>query len=160
MPNDTSPNTILATTLFERAIGRRLAAQVFEETTPVRSSTGRLTHAPVVAIEGVKAKVKDHPFSDVLGETDWIDIPLSHVEARGDVFLLPSSLYGVPYNVAHIAYRAGFDEMPDDARSVIDEIASLIDRGEMGEWSGFDALSDESKNTIARYRKGGERWLT
>jgi hypothetical protein len=155
-----SPNHDLATTLFERAIGRRLAAQVYEETTPVRSSTGRLTHAPVVAIESVKAKVIDHPFSDVLGETDWIDIPLDRVEERGGIVLLPSSLYGVPYNAARIAYRAGFDETPDDARSVINEIASLIDAGEMGEWSGFDALSDDSKATIARYRKGGERWLT
>lgn len=144
----------LAERLFERAVGRRVVTDRYEDTVVIRNSIGELPHRPVTRIESVHARCEDYEYADVFGPTDYAPIPIEQVAWSGEgKFVLPSSVYGVPYSRARVVYDAGLTEVPDEIVRVILESARLIDAGQLDEWSGSHSLSDESLATIDRYRR-------
>jgi hypothetical protein len=140
----------LAERLFSRFVGRRLAATEYDEHVKLDSNVGRLNHRPIVAIKSIKAKINAGVVFPWAMDSD---ISLSDVRESGGNVLLPSSLFGVNYDEAHIRYVAGFESTPDDVEACVLEIARLIRERTLDEWSGMNTLSDESRATIQRWKE-------
>lgn len=141
----------LAETLFERFVGRVIATQLYDERIVIRNHRGRLTHTPIVRIEKVTAIV-DQSSLVPWSMQDVLDSSAVVVNEHGDI-LVPSSLLGESYSSAHVTYLAGYETIPAEVTKVVEEIAKLVADRAMDEWSGEQALSDEARAIIARYRR-------
>lgn len=150
----------VAEALFERFVGRRLAVDFYTERIKVEHNAVVVKHTPIVKVARVRALTTDYPYCDALGPTDLCDVDVSHVDKRNGRLLLPPTLFGTSYTLAEVAYYAGLSEIPPDAERVVTEIADLVSRGAMDQWSGEQALSNESRATIERLRGDEQSHLT
>lgn len=147
-----------ALTLLETAIGFRLTPEVLTERCQVRNNIGRLTRKPLLNVLSVQAQIKRYEYSETLGPTDWMNIPLADVvigeEAGAPALALPFTMFGGSYDEALVVYVAGFETLPDDLQNVLREIGTLLtgNRIDTDGWVALGRLSEESWSVIRKYK--------
>lgn len=150
--------------IFEKKIGRPFFHKTVQETIPYDVQVGgMLKHVPVLKIhkiEGRTHKWDQWNFHNLLGSTDWIEIPVDHIvlhqnTSRANI-TLPYTVYGVPYDEVRIQYEAGVTRVPADVKQAVDTIAQLISENKIDRYNCI--LPSEVMKVVEKYKaKGGVR---
>lgn len=149
-PTDYDEQTLhLAEQLFERFVGRRVSADMYEETVPIVRFRGQLKHTPVIEVLSIHARCENSTY------VPWAldgDVKPCDVTLDGRI-ALPATLFGEAYTSARVTYLAGIEDMPYEIEACVVEIAKAIHERTMDEWSGAGSLSDTAQATINKYRE-------
>jgi hypothetical protein len=149
---------IRAEAIFERVLGYRLAACEVTETVRYSTLTGaRLQHTPVVSILKIfaRATVGTHLREfEAFGPSHWNEIDVSHtvLHQKHDkaALILPTTLFGHPYDEVKITYVAGTVDIPLEVTAAITDIYALLQQG-VDEWDL--QLPASVAEAVERYRK-------
>lgn len=108
--------------LIEHELGRSFRTAETTETVRVSASFAPLKHKPILTVKSVKARMKNWEHSNVFGQMQAIEIPLTEIEFHSTGIHLPLTLWG-SYDEASVTYEYGFGRIPTD----IEQAARIIE---------------------------------
>jgi hypothetical protein len=146
-----------AEAIVERFLRKPLGVRTYKDFGPYDKTTNfyPLTHKPLVEVLAIKARAKNWFYSDIMGESALVEIPLKdaviHRKDDRAAITLPPSIYGTPYDEIEVEYTAGLSELPADLQQAINEVADDLKSGKIDDWNCI--LPIDVIDVIDKYRE-------